>query len=314
MKQTKQLSYEELLGILKEHDTEDEIAGLGDVPVGIELGTALTQAINPESLSKQAVLGFDVYRYSQMKPLPQSLVPFVVRLLYSEACRRLRADCPYLFRDTDDKEFRTDFIDTGDGGFQILSTPIHSVAFAVGFESLLRAFNSYAFFPCLRKQFNADLIVRYAITYDGVFSFEGNHYGPGIINNGRIIAKDRLNRCLIDQGTFDWFTRNIRGVENLSCIGLQDLQRLPDFKENDESLAGQDNQMFPPRGGFQLISAWKDIDILKIGDISVKDDRVSIYSLHLHLQFGYGDDKDDSKSVPYTVTLGNLNTSGISDP
>lgn len=313
MKKAKLLSYEGLLGILNNHDTKDKFDSPGYVPEGTELKKALTRAINPKSLTKQAVLGIDVYRYSQFDPLPQSLVPFVVRLLYSEACRHLRTACPYLFHDADEKKFREYFIDTGDGGFQLLDTPVHALVLALEFETMLRTFNSFRFYPRLRKLFDTDLTVRYAITYDGVFAFENNHYGPSIINNSRIIGRDKLNRCLIDQGTFDWFTRNTRGIENLGSIGLQDLHRLPDFEGYDASLAEEKGPMFPPEGGFQSWTRWKDIDVLKIDDISVKNRRLPVYSLHVHFMSSLMDEKDHTKSETFTVTLGNLNTSGIAD-
>jgi hypothetical protein len=312
LKKAKLLSYEGLLGILNNHDTKDKFDSPGYVPEGTELKKALTRAINPKSLTKQAVLGIDVYRYSQFDLLPQSLVPFVLRLLYSEVCQLLRAGDPYLFHDVD-RKLRKHFIDTGDGGFQLLDTPIHALLFALNFETILRAFNSFRFYPRLRKLFDTDLNVRYAITYDRVFTFERNYYGPGIINNSRIIGRDKLNRCLIDQGTFDWFTRNTRGVENLGSIGLQDLHRLPDFEGYDASLATKDGQIFPPKGGFQLLTPWKDIDVLKIGDISVKNDSMPVYSLHMHVMLTLGDEKDQTKKETFTVTLGNLNTSGIAD-
>ena len=314
MKKAKLLSYEGLLGILNNHDTKDKFDSPGYVPEGTELKKALTRAINPKSLTKQAVLGIDVYRYSQFDPLPQSLVPFVLRLLYSEVCLHSRALCPYLFHDADEGELRERFIDTGDGGFQLLDTPVHALVFALQFETMLRIFNSFRFYPRLRKLFDTDLTVRYAITYDRVFTFEHNYYGPSIINNSRIIGRDKLNRCLIDQGTFDWFTRNTGGVENLGAIGLQDLQRLPDFEGDDASLAAEKEQTFPLEGGFELVSPWKDIDVLKIDDISVKNKHLPVYSLHVHFMSSWMDEKDNTKSGTFTVTLGNLNTSGIADP
>lgn len=305
------LSYEELLKILDTWDVKDNLDSPGCVPQDTRLQEAMMSTMHPKLLEKRAVLGIDVYRYSQMDVLPQSVVPFVVRLLYFEAARHCRAFCPYLFHDTDE-ELRDLFIDTGDGGFQMLDTPLQALCFALEFESLLRTFNSYTFYPRLRGLFETDLTVRYAITYQGVFSFHGNYYGPGIINNSRIIGRDQLNRCLMDEGTFDWFMANTRGIENLETIGLKDLMRLPDFKEYDPSLASK-NGMFPINGGIQLKSQWKDIDVLKIGDIRVKRGSLSVYSLHVHFVHIYFDEEDPTKSQTFTVTLGNLNASGIAD-
>ncbi|HEY5485116.1 MAG TPA: hypothetical protein VIJ80_00240 [Candidatus Cryosericum sp.] len=324
MKEARELSYEGLLEVLNAHDCKDSFDKSGRIPDCTELRDALATAfgLEPvgsqgelgfESVANQAVLGIDVYRYSQFEALPQSLVPFVVRVLYSEACRQLQSVEPYLFQNADEKEFRRHFIDAGDGGYQLLDTPIHAVVFALHFETNLRAFNSFRFYPRLRALFERDLSARYAITYDNVFTFQHNYYGAGIIKNARIIGRDRLNRCLMDQGTFDWFTRNTRGVENLGSIGIQDLQEMSDFIEYDASSANQEGQIFSPRGGFALESPWKDVDVLKIDDICVKSKSLAVYSLHVHSLCTMLDENDSTKSATYTVTLGNLNTAGIND-
>ena len=329
MKKTRQLSYKELLDILDAHDSKDKFDKPGSVPGCGELKEALRTAFDLkrlddqsadsldeqslESSDDQAVLGIDVYQYSQFEALPQSLIPFIVRLLYSEVCHQVFSECPYLWHDTNEEELRKHFIDAGDGGYQLLDTPIHAVLFALSFETILRTLNSFRFYPRLRRLLPRDLSVRYAITYRNVFTFEHNYYGPGIIDNARIMERDRLNRCLIDQGTFDWFTRNIRGVENLGSIGLQDLQLLPDFQGYDASLAQKEGQVFPCKGGFPLLGSWKDIDVLKIGAVSVKNRPLSVYSLHVHFTCTMADEKDSTKNETFTVSLGNLNTSGISD-
>lgn len=314
MKKAKQFSYNEFREILDHFDTKDRLDSPGYVPENTVVKDARAKVVGPEeSLGNQAVLGIDVYRYSQLDLLPQSIVPFVLRLLYSEVYRDSRSSCSYLFHDSDD-ELRERFIDTGDGGFQLLETPVQALVFALEFETMLRLFNSFGLYPGLRSMFKTDITVRYAITYDKVFRFDHNYYGPGIINNSRLIGRDRLNRCLIDQGTFDWFTRSTGGVENLGTIGLQDLQRLPDFEDYDADLATQDSRVFPKEGGLYIPTQWKDIDVLKIGEISVKDKKLQIYSLHVHFVSEMMDEKDNTKSKFFTVTLGNLNTSGIADP
>ena len=313
MKKAKQFSYEEFREILDRLDTKDCLDHPGCVPLSTEVNDALAKVVGPEeSLGSQAVLGIDVYRYSQLDLPPQSVVPFVLRLLYSEVYRDSRSSCSYLFRDSDD-ELSKHFIDTGDGGFQLLDTPVQALIFALEFETMLRLFNSFSLYPRLRSMFRADITVRYAITYDKVLASDHNYYGPGIINNSRLLGRDRLNRCLIDQGTFDWFTRSIGGVENLGTIGLQDLQRLPDFKDYDANLATENTRVFPKESGLYVPTQWKDIDVLKIGEISATGTKLQIYSLHVHFVSEMMDEKDNSKSRFFTVTLGNLNTAGIAD-
>lgn len=160
MKKAKQFSYKELLRILDRYDPEGTLSSPGYVPEGTELQDELTKAVDPKSFGNQAVLGIDVFRYSRMDALPQSIVPFVVRLLYWETIKHCREGCPFLFRNTSDEELRDHFIDTGDGGYQLLDTPLHALYFAVEFESTLRMFNSYTLRPQLRRLFKTDLIVR----------------------------------------------------------------------------------------------------------------------------------------------------------
>ena len=312
MKKAKQFSYDELLAVLDRYDPQGTLDSPGRVPAGTELRDELTKVVDSGFSGNQAVLGIDIFRYSRMDPLPQSIVPFVLQLLYWETIKHCQEGCPFLFRNTSAEELRDHFIDTGDGGYQLLDTPLHALYFAVEFEFALRMFNSYTLRPQLRRLFTTDLIARYAITYQPVFRFQDNYYGPGIISNCRIIGRDQLNRCLIDHGTFDWFTVNTRGVENLATTGLKDLALLPDFSGYDPALAASSDAAFAVKGAPQL-GPWKDIDVLKIGEIRVKDGSFTIYNLHVHYVGGYTDEKDPNNTRWFTVTLGNLNTSGIAD-
>ena len=313
LKKAKEFSYGEFQEILDSCDTKDRLDSPGCVPESTEVKDALAKAIGPEgSLGSQAVLGIDVYRYSELDPIPQSVLPFVLRLLYSEAYGFSRSGCPFLFHDSND-ELREHFIDTGDGGFQLLETPVQALVFALEFETILRSFNSYRFYPGLRSVFRDDITVRYAMTYGTVFAFDRSYYGPGIIDNSRLLGRDRLNRCLIDQGTLDWFTRNTGGVENLGTIGLKDLQRMPDFKDYDAKLAAHNTPVFPVTGGLQAANQWKDVDVLRIGAVSAKERKLQVYSLHVHFVSVLIDEKDHAKRQFFTVTLGNLNSAGIAD-
>ena len=313
MKRAKQFSYGKFLEILDRWDTKDRLDSPGYIPESMEVKEALAKGVDPESFGNQAVLGIDVYRYSQLDLLPQSVVPFVLQLLYSEVHRNLQYGCNYLFHDSDD-ELKERFIDTGDGGFQLIETPLQALVLALMFETMLRLFNSFRLYPGLRRLFQDDITVRYAITYDKVFASDHNYYGPAIINNSRLLGRDKLNRCLIDQSTFDWFTRNTGGVENLGTIGIQDLQGMPDFKDYNAELAAKGADMFPKDGRLYRPTQWKDVDVLKIGEICAKDRKLQIYSLHVHFMSEMMDEKDHAKRQLFTVTLGNLNTAGIADP
>lgn len=312
LKKTVHLTYKGLKRILDAQDDEDSIdIGGYDLPSDA-LQSALEAEVNLTAHANEAVLGIDVYRYSQLKPLKQSLIPFALRLIYSTARHLCQDDSPYLFQKCTDRDFNNHYIDTGDGGFQLFDTPIHALVFAINFELVLRVFNSFRFYPRLRSALGADISLRYAISYGGVFSFEKNLYGPSIITNARMLSKDHLNRFLIDQNTFDWFTKYTRGIENISRVGMKDLQNLPDFAQYDLSLAKEDKQLFFLLDGRQGNEQhWKDVDVLKLGDVSAKTETVCIYGVHIHYLATLTNSDDNKRSAAFTITLGNLNTSGI---
>ena len=152
--------------------------------------------------------------------------------------------------------------------------------------------------------------MRYAITLDKIYVFENNFYGRGIINCARILSKDDLNRCLIDENVHSWFTINMEGVENLQVITIDDIANIYDFKNYDRSLlASSNDEIFQHdvTRRYGIINA----DILKIGKISSKETELSIYNLHLQVTLNLTNDDDPSQKKTITFSLGNLNTSGI---
>jgi hypothetical protein len=311
LKKTVRLTYQDFKEALDRVDDGGRIDRSGcDLPID-GLKDALKAEVDRADAT-MAVLGIDVYRYSQLEAFEQSLVPFVLRLLYNEAWRLCRTDTDYFFPKCDEDEFDDRYIDTGDGGFLLFDTPIHALVFAVDFELMLRAFNSFRFYPRLRRALGTGISLRYAMTYGKVFSFRSSYYGSSIITNARMLGKDHLNRFLIDQDTFDWFTAYTRGVENLPCVGLDDLQDLPGFEDYDRSLAAKGKKaFFPLKGGEKTESQWRDVDVLKLGDISAKDRMICVYGLHIHYVATLVDGENPEKEAVFTVTLGNLNTSGI---
>lgn len=313
MKKTVELTFDELYNIIVAEDSEDCIDQGGYGLSSDFLQSALEAKIDLPNHAKQAVLGIDVYRYSLFKPLQQSLIPFVFHLLYSDAYRLAQSGSPYLFQKCTDEEIAERFIDTGDGGFLLFDTPIHALVYAIFFELVLRAFNSFRVHPRLRHIIGMDISLRYAMSLDGAFRYAGNFFGPSIITNARMLSKDHLNRFLIDQNTFDWFTRSTKGIENLACIDLQYLQSLPEFAEYDLAKANGDMETpFPLSRLPGAASRWKDIDVLKLGDVVAKTQAVSAYGLHIHFVATLGLNLFNmEKSSEFTITLGNLNTSGI---
>ncbi|RIE17354.1 hypothetical protein [Candidatus Cryosericum septentrionale] len=312
MKNTVHVTYDGFWDILAAHDVPIENSPHGsELPSG-GLSDALAGAIDLRNHAEMAVLGIDVYRYSQFEPLTQSLMPLVLHLLLEGAQQRCLQAASYLFQKCTQQDFAEHYIDTGDGGFMLFDTPLHALIFAINFELELRVFNSFRRFPRLRSILATDVSLRYAMTYDTVFSVDARFYGPGIIMNGRMLSRDHLNRFLIDQNTFDWFTKYTRGIENLPCIGLTELQTLPDFADYDASLMDKEGEKFFAReGNVGIGSRWKDIDVLKLGDITVKTQTVCIYGLHIHYVTTMAPGTDKKERVPFTISLGNLNTSGI---
>jgi len=315
LKKIVRVTYDSIKKILDAHDTENSLGLPNGGVEDTELKTALEAVIKSNSQIKMAVLGIDVYRYSgQTEALKQSLVPFVLRMLYRTTWAKCCGEQTYLFQKYKGTNFEAQFIDTGDGGYLLFDTPIHALVFAITFELLLRLFNSFQWYPGLRTILGEEISLRYAMTYGGVFSFGTNFYGPSIIDNARILGRDHLNRFLVDCHTCHWFTNSIRGIENIPCVGLKDLQDLPEFSDYDPLMIDKDNgHFFPHEGDVKAQSRWKDIDILKLADITAKTQTMCVYGLHIHYVTTLVPRKNakSKKGVPVTITLGNLNTSGI---
>ncbi len=206
-------------------------------------------------------------------------------------------------------EFKSNFISTGDGGFQIFDNPLQSIIFGAYFELNVRRFNSGSYISNLNKNLFSiiDRIeLRFCITYDKIYRYDENFFGTGIINNARILAKDNLNRLLIDVNTLRWFDHHLNTIENLTEMRQSDFVKLSLFKEyniEDETVIfkdGEDNQSI------------KSLDILKIGSIKSKNTNLDIYNLKIQFSVSYKKNKNFKKEYKtFAFTIGNLNTQGI---
>ncbi|MEN8929049.1 MAG: hypothetical protein ABF242_03485 [Flavobacteriales bacterium] len=263
----------------------------------------LNSKIETDKFTSKTVLGIDIYHYSQYKPLEQSLIPILFKLIYDKTARLCLKDSSFIYQNYEQETFRKLFIDTGDGGFQIFDTPVHAIAFAINFQMILRYYNSFRYYPKLRKVIGP-LSLRYAMTHDKIYKYDKNYFGPSIINNSRILNKDSLNRFLLDENTFNWFLYKLNGIENLPYASMKQLKGLMafvDYKEVD----GNNHIYVDSKGfNFEKITA---CDIQKIGDITSKKTQLTIYNLHLQYMGSLGNDK--FKTV---ISLGNLNADGIS--
>ena len=191
----------------------------------------------------------------------------------------------------------------------MFDNPLQALLFACNFAVVLRAYNAYHYYPKLRRIIGG-INMRYVITYDKVYTFNANYYGRGIINNARILIKDDLNRCLIDEHVHSWFTTNLDGVENLQIVTIDEIANIFEFSKNyDTRFLDKKDEIFEGESSrkYGIINS----DILKVGFIKSKETSISVYNLHLQVTIRLYNDDDPSQTRLITVSLGNLNTTGI---
>jgi len=308
-KNLKTLSYEDLRKILEEHDQRVVFEKTNIIPDSQDLYEVLRKYISYNDIGRKSVLGIDIFKYSSYGVFEQTLIPFLFRTLFKSATKLCLTNHKFIFQNYDEEHFEKNFISTGDGGYIMFDTPLHSLLFAINFAVMLRTYNAYHLYPRLRRIIGG-VSMRYAITLDKIYVFENNFYGRGIINCARILSKDDLNRCLIDENVHSWFTINMEGLENLQVITIDDIANIFDFKSYDRTLLStHSDEIFQHdiSRRYGIINA----DILKIGKISSKETELSIYNLHLQVTLNLTNDDDPTQKKTITFSLGNLNTSRI---
>ncbi len=280
------LTYKELKDILDNHNPKKEEDTLRKIQ---------------KYITTKAVLGIDIYQYSQYKTLPQSLIPHLFKTLYDWTIQNCIKHEPNIFHNYKNKqELTKSFIDTGDGGFQILENPFQAIIFAIYFQANAIRYNSK--FTSLKELNNiiGDITFRFSLTYDDIYSYENNHYGSGIINCSRILSKDQLNRFLIDENSKKWFIQNLNTVENLAFLDLENEYIYFDFikvkKDFSSILFKGENNI-------------KSVHIMKYGDIKAKKDTLSIYNFQAQVLMRVPTEKSDFNKL--AITLGNLNPLGL---
>jgi hypothetical protein len=146
--------------------------------------------------------------------------------------------------------------------------------------------------------------LRYAITYDYLYSYKNNFYGKAIIKNARILSKDKLNRTLIDKETYKWFEKNINGFESLNTIKNNNIYgtTLKEiFKDNEQSTV--DSYLYGDENKITTSICQK------ISEINVKNDKFFVYNLYLQIMMKIcGNEKKG-----FIVPVGNLNPQGLGD-
>lgn len=304
----KKLEFEKVMKLLKEYDAESVYDRVNVLPNSEDLHAQIEKYVNTKSFNRKSVLGIDIYRYGMYPHLEQTLIPSLFKILFDKTIKLCLENNQFVFQNYTKKQIEKAFISTGDGGFVIFDTPLHALLFNINFETLVRTYNSYHLFPKLRDIIGS-ISLRYAITYDTVYFFENNFYGSAIIINSRILEKDSLNRCLIDQDTYNWFLINIDGIENLQVLTINEIANIYEFQYYDKKFLRQgNNEIMNTR-----ISRYSGIinsDISKIGQITAKEMDLNIYNLHLQVTLKASATNSKIKRT-ITVSLGNLNTAGI---
>jgi hypothetical protein len=307
----KELSYVEISSILKEKDSRVIFRKTNIIPDDEDLFAELQAYVNDKNIPLKSVLGVDIYQYSTgYSHFEQSLIPFLLRRFMEVAIEQCFANHKYIFQKYDKEKINKHFISTGDGGFFIFDTPLHSLLFAINMAIILRVYNAFHFYPKLRSIIGS-INLRYAITYDNIYKFGDNFFGRAIINCARILQRDNLNRCLIDQNVNKWFLVNIGGLENLQVITMTEISNIEEFLDDYDCdiLDDYPDEIFGiiEKRTYGIINS----DILKIGIIKSKNTELNIYLLHLQVALKLINDDDPEQTKVFTISLGNLNTTGI---
>ena len=309
LKKIKRIEHKYIKELLSKYDKRVVFDKTNIVPDPTDLHQELTAYIDYQSISQKSVLGIDMVRYSSYGNREQTLLPFLFKTIFDKTIRHCIKYHPFIFQKYTINNIKNNFVSTGDGGFLILDNPLLSLIFAANFAVILRAYNAYHFFPKLREIVGS-VSMRYAITYDKVYSYDNNYFGRGIINNSRIMAKDNLNRCLIDENTHSWFITNMDGEENLQILTLEDVANIYEFEDSyDRAILPLGDEIFEDSTSrvYGIINS----DILQYGTITSKQTEISIYNLHIQITLRLRNDENLDENRLITVSLGNLNMSGM---
>lgn len=305
----KNIFHSEIKEILDRMDKRVVFDKTNVIPDHRSLQKELKGYINYDKVNRKAVLGIDMYQYSSYGHFEQTLIPFLFKTMMDSTIKLCIENHTFIFQKYDKERIERNYISTGDGGFLMFDNPLQALLFACNFAVVLRVYNAYHFYPRLRRIIGA-INMRYVITYDKVYTFDNNYYGRGIINNARILIKDDLNRCLIDEHVHSWFTTNLDGVENLQIVTISEIANIFEFSKgyNRDYLKNID-EIFEEEASrkYGIINS----DILKVGFIQSKEASISVYNLHLQVTINLTNDDDPDQKRLITVSLGNLNTTGI---
>ncbi len=282
---------------------------------------------------KKAVLGLDIYQYSKYKDEKQDLIPVILKEIIDSAFFHFKKYEQESYNRN--RNILNDFIDTGDGGYWFFDTPLDALIFSMYINVFVHAFNSFIIYPILREHIGI-FTVRYAITYDDVYKLDGKSYGTAIINNARIMSKDKLNRLLIDENSYDWFLKEINGVENIKNfvqVNQQKNNRIITLKNHNHKITDQLDLLKTKYENSFVLGIHKEnlqkenvdlnmefFDVItnvicqKLDQISVKEDSFKVYNLFIQYRLTINEDNitpEEYYDELLAVSLGNLNANGI---
>ncbi|MCG6154081.1 hypothetical protein [Leptospira bandrabouensis] len=302
------LTLKEIEMELAKHDIKRNYSSYLESDQGFDL-EYLTSLIKTE---KKSILGIDIYQYSQFEEPFQHFIPIIFKILMNVTIASITKYDTLLFqKHIIDSKLHIHFIDSGDGGFFVFDNPLLSLAFAIHFQEALTNYNTYHLYRKLRMNIN-EINLRYAITYDTLYQLDDNFYGASLINNSRMLSKDKLNRCLYDQNTHDWFLKYFNSIEQLANISDRDLSKVEVFKDyNFENLSEiKYSALYKQVGNGVQTYGIQNIYSQKIGLIKSKNKFLSIYNLQINFLYSiHNEERTEFQDI--TSTLGNLNTTGL---
>ena len=298
-------SYDELKELLARFDLKESPEGARAGEDNATLVIALEEYFSGRE-NVHSVLGIDIYRYSQFPAETQRLVPLAFEYLYRWTVHEASSGEPMILAEPD---LNGRFISTGDGGFQILDSPLQALVFAIFMQANVQSFNAGFVLPRLRRHLGP-LTLRYAITRDTLFQLDANWFGSAIISNARVLSRDRLNRCLIDERSVSWFGEHLGSIESLQLRNIQNLRGVPNLLAHPE--ADLKSLLFSAGARSPFPNDFRACNVQKIGVVTAKQDELDLYNLHVQIGLIYSVSHEGSSADhPIMVTLGNLNTSGI---
>lgn len=273
--------------------------------------------INP-LIDKKAVLGIDIYHYSQYEENRQVLIPVVFKMLINETIQWCEDDERIIFSNIDWTDYP--FIDTGDGGFFLFDTPLQAYTFALNFYIQLKVFNTGHMYPKLHH-FIGDITLRSCITYDDVYKMGENYYGAAIIHNSRILSTDKLDRFMIDENTNTWFNSTLLGIDRMKYFTLDQLfkEKVEENKKNNienhslyrATINEVERKLKTNEKEKRPYTGIESVHIQKIGTIQVKMNKLSIYNIETQITTLVSDENNEKEKFYFVTSVGNLNPSGL---